>query len=130
MQVSAPCSATARSFLYSAPWYALGTGGAIVLLILGFSLLGEGLQQRGERMARVLNIRDLRVHFFKHAAPDRFAVDGLNLSIQEGEILGMVGESGSGKTVTAMSVSGLLPGIRPRSAAASAWTARDIQLHR
>ena len=59
-------------------------------------------------MARVLNIRDLRVHF-KDAAPDRFAVDGLNLSIQEGEILGLVGESGSGKTVTAMSVSGLLP---------------------
>ena len=59
-------------------------------------------------MARVLNIRDLRVHF-KDAAPDRFAVDGLNLSIQEGEILGLVGESGSDKTVTAMSVSGLLP---------------------
>ena len=59
-------------------------------------------------MARVLNIRDLRVHF-KDAAPDRFAVDGLNLSIQEGEILGLVGESGSGKTITAMSVSGLLP---------------------
>ncbi len=35
-----------QSFLYSAPWYALGTGGAIVLLILGFSLLGEGLQQK------------------------------------------------------------------------------------
>ena len=59
-------------------------------------------------MARVLNIRDLRVHF-KDAAADRFAVDGLNLSIEEGEILGLVGESGSGKTVTAMSISGLLP---------------------
>ncbi len=59
-------------------------------------------------MAKVLNIRDLRVHF-KDAAPDRFAVDGLDLSIEEGEILGLVGESGSGKTVTAMSVSGLLP---------------------
>lgn len=34
-----------QSFLARAPWYALFTGLAIVLLILGFSLLGEGLQQ-------------------------------------------------------------------------------------
>lgn len=33
-----------QSFLHSAPWYALGTGGAIILLILGFSLLSEGLR--------------------------------------------------------------------------------------
>lgn len=38
-----------QSFLQSAPWYALGTGGAIVLLILGFSLLSEGLQLKGQR---------------------------------------------------------------------------------
>ena len=59
-------------------------------------------------MARVLEIKELRVHF-NDAAADRYAVDGLNLSIEEGEILGLVGESGSGKTVTAMSISGLLP---------------------
>ena len=34
-----------QSYLGKAPWYALFTGVAIVLLILGFSLLGEGLQQ-------------------------------------------------------------------------------------
>lgn len=34
-----------QTYLRSAPWYALGTGAVIVLLILGFSLLGEGLQQ-------------------------------------------------------------------------------------
>ena len=33
--------------LDSAPWYALGTGAVIVWLILGVSLIGEGLQ-RGE----------------------------------------------------------------------------------
>jgi peptide/nickel transport system permease protein len=38
-----------QTYLKSAPWYALGAGGAIVLLILGFSLLGEGLQQRQRR---------------------------------------------------------------------------------
>jgi len=35
-----------QTFLRNAPWYALGTGGAIILLILGFSLLSEGLQRR------------------------------------------------------------------------------------
>ena len=59
-------------------------------------------------MAEILKVQDLRVHF-KDAAPDRFAVDGLSFSIDAGEIVGLVGESGSGKTVTAMSISGLLP---------------------
>ena len=37
--------AEAQSYLGSAPWYALFTGLTIVLLILGFSMLGEGLSQ-------------------------------------------------------------------------------------
>ena len=35
----------AQSMLYSAPWYALGTGFVIVGLIFGVGLLGEGLQR-------------------------------------------------------------------------------------
>lgn len=38
-----------QTYLKSAPWYALGTGAAIVLLILGVSMLGEGLQKRARR---------------------------------------------------------------------------------
>lgn len=34
-----------RTYLGSAPWYALATGGVIVLLVLAFSLLSEGLSQ-------------------------------------------------------------------------------------
>ena len=37
-----------QTYLKSAPWYALGTGGAIIILILGFSLLAEGLQRAGK----------------------------------------------------------------------------------
>jgi peptide/nickel transport system ATP-binding protein/oligopeptide transport system ATP-binding protein len=37
------------------------------------------------------------------------AVDGVSLSVDAGEILGVAGESGSGKTMTAMALLGLLP---------------------
>lgn len=36
------------------------------------------------------------------------AIRGVDLHIEEGEILGIVGESGSGKSVTMKSVTGLL----------------------
>ena len=35
-----------QQYLAAAPWYALSTGGAIVVLILGVGLIGEGLQRR------------------------------------------------------------------------------------
>lgn len=38
-----------QSYLFAAPWYAIGTGCTIVLLILGFSLLGEGLQRHNNQ---------------------------------------------------------------------------------
>ncbi len=34
-----------QAYLFSAPWMALGTGVAIVLLILGFALLSEGMEE-------------------------------------------------------------------------------------
>ena len=36
----------AQTYFFSAPWYALSAGGTIVLLILGFSLLSDGLGER------------------------------------------------------------------------------------
>ncbi len=41
-----------QTYLQSAPWYALGVGGTIVLLILGFSLLAEGMNQTEQKGVR------------------------------------------------------------------------------
>lgn len=38
-----------QTYLLSAPWYALCVGGTMVLLILGVSMLGEGLSESGAR---------------------------------------------------------------------------------
>ena len=36
-----------QPYFFSAPWYALGSGLMIVLLVLGFSLISDGLEERG-----------------------------------------------------------------------------------
>jgi peptide/nickel transport system ATP-binding protein len=54
-----------------------------------------------------LEIKDLKVEF-----PSRrgtlTALDGISLSIDRGEVLGVVGESGAGKSLTGLSIIGLL----------------------
>ncbi len=54
----------------------------------------------------MLEIKNLHIEFRGRNAAE--AVHGIDLSMAEGETLGLVGESGSGKTVTALSVAGLL----------------------
>ncbi len=56
----------------------------------------------------VLQIRGLRTHFFTESGVAK-AVDGVDLDIMPGEVLGLVGESGSGKSVTALSMMRLIP---------------------
>ncbi|MDA2933120.1 ABC transporter ATP-binding protein [Acidobacteria bacterium AH-259-D05] len=56
----------------------------------------------------LLQIRGLKTHFNTEAGVAK-AVDGVDLDIYRGEVLGLVGESGSGKTVTALSILRLLP---------------------
>jgi peptide/nickel transport system ATP-binding protein len=51
----------------------------------------------------LLEIRGLKTHFATDDGMVR-AVDGVDLTIDSGETLGVVGESGCGKTVTALSV--------------------------
>src|SRR6185436_4429261 len=55
----------------------------------------------------LLDVRNLSVEFGTEASPFR-AVDGVDLQVDAGEIVGIVGESGSGKSVTALALMGLV----------------------
>jgi oligopeptide/dipeptide ABC transporter ATP-binding protein len=56
----------------------------------------------------LLDIKGL-VTVFPGETGDLVALDGLDLKVLTGEILGLVGESGCGKSLTALSVLGLVP---------------------
>jgi peptide/nickel transport system ATP-binding protein len=56
----------------------------------------------------LLEIKDLRIGFQLDEGLVR-AVQGVNLTLHSGEILGVVGESGCGKTVTAQSILRIIP---------------------
>jgi peptide/nickel transport system ATP-binding protein/oligopeptide transport system ATP-binding protein len=59
-------------------------------------------------VAPILEVRGLKTAF---PSPSGLVdvLDGVDFEVEDGEILGIVGESGSGKTMTALSVTGLLP---------------------
>ncbi|HSE10116.1 MAG TPA: ABC transporter ATP-binding protein [Nocardioidaceae bacterium] len=64
----------------------------------------------GEREAGLVEMRDLVLEYPKRGSQPVFrAVDGVSLSIGQGEVVGLVGESGSGKTTIGRAVVGLLP---------------------
>lgn len=58
-------------------------------------------------MENVLEIKNLKTYFFtrRGVVP---AVDGVNMRIGKGQVIGVVGESGCGKSMTAMSIVRLL----------------------
>lgn len=57
---------------------------------------------------RILEVKQMRTSF-KTSKGVVEVIRGIDLHVEEGEILGIVGESGSGKSVTMKSVMGLLP---------------------
>ena len=63
---------------------------------------------REKPMDNLLEVKDLTI-CFKNGKDDFLAVNNVNFSLKQGEILGIVGESGSGKSVTALSLLQLLP---------------------
>ena len=56
----------------------------------------------------MLNIKNLNIRF-KVNKNFVYAVNGIDLDINKGETVSIIGESGSGKSVTAYSITGLLP---------------------
>ena len=51
----------------------------------------------------LLEVRHLKTYFFTEDGVVK-AVDGVDLSVKRGEVLGLVGESGCGKSVTSLSI--------------------------
>ncbi|MBP6502893.1 MAG: ABC transporter ATP-binding protein [Rhodoferax sp.] len=74
----------------------------------------------------LLDIRGLKTHF-KTDDGWLHAVDGVDMTIDAGETLGVVGESGCGKSVTAMTVLKLVPMPPGRIVAGQVlWQGRDL----
>ena len=59
-------------------------------------------------MAPLIDVSDLTVHFNTYEGRHR-VLNGVNLTIEEGETVALVGESGCGKSVTAKTIMGILP---------------------
>src|SRR3954468_24155588 len=74
----------------------------------------------------LLDIRNLSVEFSTRAGTFR-AVDGIDLMVDEGEVLGIVGESGSGKSVTSLAVMGLIANNGRVVADRMEFDGRDLQ---
>lgn len=73
----------------------------------------------------LLEVQNLAVEFGSTHSALR-AVDGVDLSIEAGEVLGIVGESGSGKTVTALALMGLVDEPGRVSADRLAFDGQDL----
>ena len=64
--------------------------------------------QRRSSQPMLLETRGLKTHFFTDDGTVK-AVDGVDMQIERGSVLGVVGESGCGKSVTAFSMLHLIP---------------------
>jgi peptide/nickel transport system permease protein len=113
------------------PWLLVPTGGALMLTVMAFGLVGDAVRdvtmERGESAASLLR-RPHRRPTGEPAEPPRtgaapaLSVRGLTVTlggttvvrdvtfeVAAGEAVGIVGESGCGKSITARAVLGLLP---------------------
>ena len=77
---------------------------------LGSTLKGKVADRVKKSAPIVFDARGLVIEYPKQGRTPAFrAVDGIDLTIRKGEIVGLVGESGSGKTTVGRCAVGLLP---------------------
>jgi peptide/nickel transport system ATP-binding protein len=77
---------------------------------LGTGAATETVEARSQNVQPVLSLKDVAIEYPKRGRVPAFrAVDGVNLEVFPGEIVGLVGESGSGKTTIGRAAVGLLP---------------------
>ena len=105
--------ADSREFIRSEPWIVTFPGLAILITVV----VHQPRRRRPARRARpqdeaelmaLLDIRNLTVRFATRAGAFT-AVDGVDLAVEQREVVAIVGESGSGKSVAMLAVMGLLP---------------------
>ncbi len=73
----------------------------------------------GQKNGTLLSVRNLRTYFYTEDGVVK-AVDGVDLEVKPGEVLGLVGESGCGKSVTSLSIIRLV-GIPGRIESGEVW---------
>ena len=110
--------------IYDGYWWQIFPAGIlIILVVIAINFIGDALRDAFEvrlqrrlssllggvfLLAPLLSIEDLRTEIrLRHGVVH--AIDGVSLTVNPGECLGIVGESGSGKTMTALSIMRLLP---------------------
>jgi peptide/nickel transport system ATP-binding protein len=76
-------------------------------------------------MTALLEIRGLTIDIDRDHGPAR-VVDGIDLTVMEGESLGIVGESGCGKSLTMLSLVGLLPNRIRATGGSARFGGRDL----
>ena len=74
----------------------------------------------------LLEIKNLTVSFDTSTGPFK-AVDGIDISVDKGEVLAIVGESGSGKSVGMLAVMGLLPKTATVTADSMTFDGQDLK---
>jgi len=73
----------------------------------------------------LLNVANLYVSFATERGAAK-VLDGVNLTIRRGEIMGLVGESGCGKTTLARAILGILPGNAQHEAGSIHFRGEDL----
>ncbi|WP_419947070.1 dipeptide/oligopeptide/nickel ABC transporter permease/ATP-binding protein [Candidatus Poriferisodalis sp.] len=132
-------------------WQIIPPGGAVVLTVLAFNLLGDAIRDSLGRDAShnalsvprrdfvrpaaephaagaALSIRELSVEFPAPGGGASQVLSGVSLEVFPGETLGVVGESGSGKSMTMLAALGLTPAPGYMTQGSVEFDRRDVTL--